>query len=90
MSAAAENDTGLGRPTERPYRLAPHRDPDAPSGLQRETYSVAEVSVILGRSRSFTHDLIRRGRLRAFRISTRSLVVRRGDLDDFLDRLEEV
>ncbi len=89
MNPAAPDEMGLGRPAARPYRLAPQRGPDASSALRRETYSVAEVAALLGRSRSFTHDLIKEGRLRAFRLSKRVIVVRPADLADFLDRLEE-
>lgn len=81
---------GLGQPMERPYRLAPQGDPETARTLPRETYRIAEVAKMLGVSRSTVYEFIQEGRLPAHRMTERMTVVRRRDLDAFLDSLGEV
>ena len=91
MKSSVEQRMSLGQPYERPYRLAPQRAPDAPSALQREMYTVAEVAEMLGRSRSFIDDLINEGHLPARRFpGRRTRFVFRSDLDALVNGMEEV
>jgi hypothetical protein len=57
--------------------------------LERDLYSIVEVAGRCGRSRGWVHKQIDRGLLRAFHVG-RAYMVRRLDLDAFLNGLEEV
>lgn len=89
MKPSVRRGMSLGQDANRPYRLAPQRGPTTASALPRLTYSVAEVAEMLGRSRSFTYDLIKEGQLRAV-IQRGDWVVLRDDLDQYLRGMEEV
>lgn len=63
--------------------------PAPPPSPERAFYDIVEVAARCGRSRGWVHKQIARGELRARR-DGRAFVVLPGDLDAFVNGLEEV